>query len=77
MTWFHVHRWVLVTSHNAVHTYIVGGKKVPCGDVTVMLYRCSTCGRHRTDEIDGVWTTQQLRGGPSLHEMLMPPERAS
>ncbi len=80
--------WVIASEGPIMQTgygpVMLGGQWTVARDVPenvarwagLVLYRCSRCGRHKTDEVDGIWTTQQLRGGPTVSELLQPPRTA-
>jgi hypothetical protein len=53
---FHRHKWAVVSSGQYVSRAPWQEKGT---DVTVVLYKCE-CGKHKTEQIDGLWTTKEL-----------------
>jgi hypothetical protein len=63
--WGHQHHWVSVSSRQ-IHVYapkLEGGYEVRGSERTLVLKRCTQCGRHETDELRGWWTDEQLMIG--------------
>lgn len=57
MTLHLFHDWLIVDVAPCVDTSF-GGRT----DGTIVLYRCTKCGKATTDFITGRWTAEQLRG---------------
>lgn len=55
---FHIHKWEIIDSQKAESSYFGYGKSI----ITLILYKCSICGKNKTEEIDGWWDTQELQG---------------
>lgn len=60
MCWFH--RWVAVSSGNYKATW-AWSRDGGGTDLTLVLYRCTKCGAHKTESLTGLWTTEQLMIG--------------
>jgi hypothetical protein len=63
--WGHQHRWVSVSSRQ-ISVYApkpLGGYEERGSERTLVLKRCTQCGRYETDELRGWWTEAQLMIG--------------
>jgi hypothetical protein len=55
---FHRHKWYIVGSQTLNWRY----EGVLKDMTTQVLHKCSECGKVKTTEVDGHWTTEQLKG---------------
>lgn len=51
----HKHQWITTSSNVYTRSYLSGTKQV----ITLLLQRC-TCSDHRTSELEGRWTREEL-----------------
>jgi len=57
---FHRHKWQAIKTQNGLESY--PWTKGNGSMVTIILSKCKECGSLKTENMDGWWTLDQLRG---------------